>query len=288
MKSRITDSIAGTNELMKRIQQEQQERRAQTADMLKSFREKLAADTAQLRESTKKSREERSAQTAETLKGFRKELASKIGVESKRLFTEIGKAKEERKKEVDQMLKNFREELSSETDTMMKNFKEEHKKLIDELKASSLELKSSLADAEKNRMSNYNEMMGQIRDQLKNIFDYVEGLLAESNAAIKQKKNKTKKVPKTAPAKIHVKEEQHEVVAEEESTPTEESKKEYGHEELKKMILDLVKKHPEDGIKVKEMEDAIGVSKLLLGKIAKEMYEEEEIGNENGRYYPLS
>ena len=225
--------------------------------MLKKFREELKSKTAQLREDNLKAREERKTHTAD-------------------------------------FLKEAREKISSETEALRKEFSKEHQEIIAGLKVSSGDLKKVLADSEKSRT-----------DSEKN-----------RKSAAPVGKVIAKKSPKTAVVKPHVKKEHikeeskavHEVkkedlvqevtkaIAEESNNeqPThqevkvvEEVKKEYTNEQLKKKILALVKKHADDGIRVGEMEEAIGVSKLILGRLAKEMYEEEEIGNENSRYFPI-
>ena len=76
-----------------------------------------------------------------------------------------------------------------------------------------------------------------------------------------------------------VKEVIEEVIEEEEEEVTPEM-------DLDEKILQFINKHPE-GVKVGDMEEPLGVTRMRLGVIAKKLLEEGKIRKEEKMYFPL-
>jgi len=79
-----------------------------------------------------------------------------------------------------------------------------------------------------------------------------------------------------------------EVEAEAKVRPVKEAIKEEVSPEMKleKKVLKFIEKHP-DGVKVGDMEEALGVARTRLGIIAKRLLEEGKVSKEGNMYFPL-
>jgi len=56
--------------------------------------------------------------------------------------------------------------------------------------------------------------------------------------------------------------------------------------ELEEEVLEFIERHPE-GVKVGDMEEFLGVQKMRLGKVAKELLEKGKVRKEGKTYFPL-
>jgi len=273
--------------------------------------------------------------THKMLKGFQaehKEMATN-------LRGELAKGEEKRLKDFWVMMANiqkFVSDVDKEVSTMIERFQKEHKVMADELR-------ENLEKGEADRLKTFNDMMGNIHQDINQIETYVANKLKEFSDAhvgmseelkkmlanyvddmVKATKNlmgdiqnrqkernaevtdlleafKTERekmaanwqaltatmakkrgiMPKVkAEVKVRpVKEAIKEVIEEEEEEVTPEM-------DLDEKILQFIKKHPE-GIRVGDMEEPLGVTRMRLGVIAKKLLEEGKIRKEEKMYFPL-
>ncbi|MCX5798143.1 MAG: hypothetical protein NTU90_01025 [Proteobacteria bacterium] len=237
---------------------------------------------------------ELSADTRKTLKGFagdRKKMAS----------------------EQAESLGNFTKDLAENVDDMLKGFRREHKDMADNLK-------EGLEKGETERLKDFKNMMGGIRKNIKDIetyvknklkeFDdahadmseelkkelakYVAGIVSETKkllggfanereemagnwqhlvATMAKKRGGKTEVPVVSGKKV-VKKKKEEIEEEAEEASPEEK------------VLRFIEKHPK-GVKVGSMEKPLGMHRMKLGKIAKELLKDGQVKKEAGLYFPL-
>ncbi len=288
--------------------------------------------------------------THKMLKGFQaehKEMATN-------LRGELAKGEEKRLKDFWVMMANiqkFVSDVDKEVSTMIERFQKEHKAMADKLKENAVELRENIEKGEADRLKTFNDMMGNIHQDINQIETYVANKLKEfsdTHAGMseelkkklanyvadmvkatkklmgdiqKRQKERTAEVadlnaevanlletfkterekmaanwqaltvtmakkrgikPKVeAEVKVRpVKEAIKEVIEkkeEEEVTP---------EMDLDEKILQFIDKHPE-GVKVGDMEEPLGVTRMRLGVIAKKLLEEGKIRKEEKMYFPL-
>jgi len=127
--------------------------------------------------------------THKMLKGFQaehKEMATN-------LRGELAKGEEKRLKGEEQRLKDFRvtmaniqkfvSDLDKEVSAMIERFQKEHKVMADKLKENAVELKENLEKGEADRLKTFNDMMGNIHQDINQIETYVANKLKEFSDA---------------------------------------------------------------------------------------------------------
>lgn len=281
--------------------------------------------------------------THKMLKGFQaehKEMATN-------LRGELAKGEDQRLKDFRVMMANiqkFVSDIDKEVSAMIERFQKEHKVMADELR-------ENLEKGEADRLKTFNDMMGNIHQDINQIETYVANKLKEfSDAHVgmseelkkmlanyvadmvkatkklmgdiqKRQKERTAEVAdlnvevadlletfKTEREKMAanwqaltakmakkrgikpevevevkvrpVEEAVEEVVeeAKEEEVPTEIS--------LEERVLEFIERHPE-GVRVGDMEEPLGVTRLRLGRIAKSLLNEGKVRKEDNLYFPL-
>ena len=276
--------------------------------------------------------------THKMLKGFQaehKEMATN-------LRGELAKGEENRLKDFQVMMVNiqkFVSDLDKEVSAMIERFQKEHKTMADELN-------ENLEKGEADRLKTFNDMMGNIHQDINQIETYVANKLKEFSDAHAGMSEELKKMLANYVADMvkatnnlmgdiqkRQKERNTEVAdlletfkterekmaanwqaltakmakkrgimpkmeAEVKVRPVKEAIKEVIEEieeieeevtpemDLDEKILQFIKKHP-NGVKVGEMEEPLGVTRMRLGVIAKKLLEEGKIRKEEKMYFPL-
>ncbi|MGB6370001.1 MAG: hypothetical protein WBF68_03060 [Atribacterota bacterium] len=127
--------------------------------------------------------------THKMLKGFQaehKEMATN-------LRGELAKGEEKRLKGEDQRLKDFRvmmaniqkfvSDVDKEVSAMIERFQKEHKAMADKLKENAVELRENIEKGEADRLKTFNDMMGNIHQDINQIETYVANKLKEFSDA---------------------------------------------------------------------------------------------------------
>jgi len=127
--------------------------------------------------------------THKMLKGFQaehKEMATN-------LRGELAEGEEKRLKGEEQRLKDFRvmmaniqkfvSDLDKEVSAMIERFQKEHKAMADKLKENAVELRENIEKGEADRLKTFNDMMGNIHQDINQIETYVANKLKEFSDA---------------------------------------------------------------------------------------------------------
>ena len=249
-----------------------------------------------------------SKETAEMCRRFRKER------EQNDIRGHLAKEEKNRLKDYNSMmsginknLNDIRKEvagLTNQSHTMIADFRKERKHN---------DIKGKLAKGEKTRQKEYHNMMDGIHKDLDSIHKEVSDLIggtqtmmaefhqenqqmaaewqAMENAISGKERNsppRARAVKKTtaAPAvRNQTKAVVHAAPPQEESQ--EEEVETAAPRNLEAMVMKYIAKHAKDeGVKIGEMEEPLGVIRLKLGKVVKELLEQGKVRKENNRYFP--
>ena len=210
--------------------------------------------------------------------------------------------------------------LASETQTMMADIQKDHKQMANELKANLANGEDVRLGDFKNMMTGIESSIKTIQERRKELSTEVTGLMkvfgtereqsaAEWNALIGSIRGgggkpavlkKAKVVEKTVKRpEIQAEVVKPKPVPEKAEVPkikpapakTVEPKKTKMVEvqkpqTLEEKILAYVASHPRKGVKVGEMEKPLGLNKLKLGKVSKELLKQGKLRKEDNKYFP--
>lgn len=256
---------------------------------------------------------------ADSMKGITENIIASHDVrekELKELVSDTHKTIKGFAADREKMSKEQAKNLSDNVGTMLKGFKASHKEMADNLK-------ESLEKGETDRLKDFKGMMGNIQKGIKDIENYVAKQLKEfhdvhAKMSEQQKKDLANEVKNllgeysldmaeakaawqglaaTMGKKSGVKPR---VAAEVKVRPVERAIEEVSEKEevsevshhddddvaLEKKVLKFIKKHTE-GVKVGDMEEALGVPRIKLGVIAKKLLDEGAVRKEGNMYFPL-
>jgi len=218
--------------------------------------------------------------TQKMLNGFQaehKEMADE-------LKTDLAKGEEERLKAFKTMMAEIQKRIK-EIETYVKNklkeFSDAHADMSEELKKELAKYVDDMVNATNKLMGDIQarqkERNGEVADLLKAFKAEREKMAANWQALTSKMAKKRGIMPK--------------VEAEVKVRPVEEAIEEAVEEvrpeiSLEDRILEFIKRHPE-GVKVGDMEEALGVPRQRLGKIAKSLLDEGRVRKEENLYFPL-
>ena len=243
-----------------------------------------------------------------------KEMADK-------LKADLAKGEEERLKGEEERLKDFKtmmadiqkavKEIETYVKNKLKEFSDTHADMSEELKKELAKYVNDLVNTTKELMGNNKKLMGNIQARQKErnaeVADLLEafknerekmaanwqalatkmakkrGIKPEVEQALTAKMAKKRGIKPEVEVEVKVRpveEAVEEVVeeAKEEEVPTEIS--------LEERVLEFIERHPE-GVRVGDMEEPLGVTRLRLGRIAKSLLNEGKVRKEDNLYFPL-
>lgn len=255
------------------------------------------------------------------LKDFVNELSNSVGnmIEgiqkghkemADKLKADLAKGEEERLKGEEERLKDFKtmmadiqkavKEIETYVKNKLKEFSDAHADMSEELKKELAKYVNDLVNTTKELMGNNKKLMGNIQARQKErnaeVADLLEAFKTEREKmaanwqaltanwqALTAKMAKKRGIKPEVEVEVKVRpveEVVEEVVeeAKEEEVPPEIS--------LEERVLDFIERHPE-GVRVGNMEEPLGVTKLRLGKIAKSLLNEGKVRKEDNLYFPL-
>jgi len=189
-------------------------------------------------------------------------------------------------------LANFVVDLTKHVGNMMKGIQKAHKEMADNLN-------KSLGKGESDRLKDFKAMMGDIQKYVSGIVSDTKKLLSEYSSDMMKTSNIWNGMSKTM-AKARkggaVAPKVAKVAAEVKVMPVKEAIKEAAKEveekeaspemDLEEKILGFIKSHPE-GVKVGDMETALGATRMRLGIIAKKLLDEGKVRKEENQYFQL-
>ena len=231
-----------------------------TNDMLSKFEKEHMEMSAELRAELGKNLAERVEYTRSLLNGFQKRLAE-ISKENQKMAQKLRKdlsnGEVERLKDYNGIMKGIHVAIKG-IRTDVKNIKNYTNGMLDDLLQNRVQ-----ASAEWTKMQN---AMAQIRKT---------GVITPRNVAGKVEKKEVKiTAPVEAEKKVRVKEE-----ASFTSFPEE-------PKTLEQKVLDYINKHPK-GVKISEMEEPLGETRMKLGFTAKTLLDEGKVQKIDNIYFPL-
>jgi hypothetical protein len=181
-------------------------------------------------------------------------------------------------------------DLADKTRSMIKKFGQERKHN---------NIKKHLADGDKARIQDFENMMGGITKSVENIRGEVADLAEKSHMLIKgfheehaQMSADWQKMKNIINSKKrnnnHVAAEHKVKVAKEQEKPEKKTPPVKAEKPLTldEKILGYISKHRKQGVKIGEMEGPLGVAKMKLGKIAKTLMEQGKLIKEDNKYFP--
>jgi len=239
-----------------------------------------------------------------------KEMADKLKADLAKGEEERLKGEEERLKGEEERLKDFKtmmadiqkavKEIETYVKNKLKEFSDTHADMSEELKKELAKYVNDLVNTTKKLMANNKKLMGNIQARQKErnaeVADLLEAFKTEREKmaanwqaltanwqalATKMAKKRGIKPEVEVEVKVRPVEEAVEEVVEEakeEEVPTEIS--------LEERVLEFIERHPE-GVRVGDMEEPLGVTRLRLGRIAKSLLNEGKVRKEDNLYFPL-
>jgi len=208
--------------------------------------------------------------------------------------------KEERARERISRLKDCQDRKET-VRKLLKNLSNEHKVMAEELKEKARKVEENLSRGEKDRLEDYYKMM-------ENIQEFVEKELKEMKEQLKRGEEKERKCSSflnelqddrekmaqywrsIATLKKEIKRRSCLINLERNmNQKLPRNQKEIEEFEpgkpLEERVLDYINAHPE-GVSVGDMEAPLGVIRMQLGKVAKELLEEGKVNRIDKKYYP--
>jgi len=232
-----------------------------------------------------------------------KEMADKLNADLAKGEEERLKGEEERLKGEEERLKDFKnmmadiqkavKEIKTYVKNKLKEFSDAHADMSEELKKELAKYVNDLVNTTKELMGNNKKLMGNIQARQKErnaeVADLLEAFKTEREKMAANWQALTAKMAKKRGIKP-------EVEVEVKVRPVEEAVEEVVEEveaeevppeiSLEDRVLEFIERHPE-GVRVGNMEDPLGVTKLRLGKIAKSLLNEGKVRKEDNLYFPL-
>ncbi len=244
---------------------------------------------------------------AKALKDFVNELSNSVGnmIEgiqkghkemADKLKADLAKGEEERLKDFKTMMADIQKavkEIETYVKNKLKEFSDTHADMSEELKKELAKYVNDLVNTTKKLMANNKKLMGNIQARQKErnaeVADLLEAFKTEREKmaanwqALTAKMAKKRGIKPEVEVEVKVRpveEAVEEVVeeAKEEEVPTEIS--------LEERVLEFIERHPE-GVRVGDMEEPLGVTRLRLGRIAKSLLNEGKVRKEDNLYFPL-
>jgi len=215
--------------------------------------------------------------THKMLKGFRREHKEMAG----NLKGGLEQGEADRLKAFKSMMADIQEgvrEIETYVENKLKEFSDAHAEMSGELKKELAKYVDDMVKATKRLMrdiqARQKERNAEVADLLEAFKTEREKMAANWQALTATMAKKRGIMP--------------EVEAEAKVRPVKEAIKEEVSPEMKleKKVLKFIEKHP-DGVKVGDMEEALGVARTRLGIIAKRLLEEGKVSKEGNMYFPL-
>jgi len=263
---------------------------------------------------------------AKALKDFVNELSNSVGnmIEgiqkghkemADKLKADLAKGEEERLKGEEERLKDFKtmmadiqkavKEIETYVKNKLKEFSDTHADMSEELKKELAKYVNDLVNTTKELMANNKKLMGNIQARQKErnaeVADLLEAFKTEREKmaanwqALTAKMAKKRGIKPEVEVEVKVRpveEAVEEVVEEAKEEVVEEVVEEAKEEEvpteisLEERVLEFIERHPE-GVRVGDMEEPLGVTRLRLGRIAKSLLNEGKVRKEDNLYFPL-
>jgi len=250
-----------------------------------------------------------------------KEMADKLKADLAKGEEERLKGEEERLKDFKTMMADIQKavkEIETYVKNKLKEFSDAHADMSEELKKELAKYVNDLVNTTKELMGNNKKLMGNIQARQKErnaeVADLLEAFKTEREkmaanwqaltanwqaltAKMAKKRGIKPEVEQALTAKMAKKRGiKPEVEVEVKVRPVEEVVEEVVEEakeeevppeiSLEERVLDFIERHPE-GVRVGNMEEPLGVTKLRLGKIAKSLLNEGKVRKEDNLYFPL-
>ena len=261
-----------------------------TEDIIVSSKERakavsdLVKDTHKTLKEFAQEREKMAEEQAENLEGFVTSLTEGVG--------DMLKGFQKNHKEMSgaqrKNLTEFTKSLTKDVDSMVSGFKKERKVMSEKLRGRLAKEVQEIKSYVEKRLGEFNEAHAEMGDTLrKSLAKYVNGIASsvkellgeyssdrEEASRAWEEMSKTLAKARKAEPKKGVTEEEEEEIEEEEAMPSEAK------------VLECIEAHPK-GIKVGEMEKELGIFRVVLGRLAKKLLDEDQVRKEENVYFPL-
>lgn len=251
---------------------------------LASEMERLSQEIADLKVLRKKEVEDLSRGNKNMLNDFnnkRKSMAKEL--------------KEERAQEKTARLKDCQDRKES-VRKLLKNLSNEHKVMAEELKEKAKKVEETLSRGEKDRLEDYYKIMESIQEFVEQLKKGEEKRKENVHLFLNELQDDREKMAQywrsIATLKKEIKKEdmpyQFEEKYESKAAPvSKEEIEEFEPEKpLEERVLNYINAHSE-GVSVGDMEAPLGVVRMQLGKVAKELLEEGKVNRIDKKYYPI-
>jgi len=236
-----------------------------TDDMLDRFDKEHLEMSDELRAELGKNLAERVDYTKKLLDGFRKRLA------------DIGKENQKMAQKLRNDLANGETDRLQEYNTIMKGIQVSIKGIRTEVKTIAKSTDEMLDDLLQNRVD-----ASEGWKKMQNIMAEIRKTGVVTNPKVAVKKAEKKEVKKEAP----VKPEKAIPVETVRETPVKAVPKPVAPMTLEEKVLDYIKKHPK-GVRISEMEEPLGETRMKLGFIAKGLLDQGKVQKMENIFYPI-
>jgi len=261
-----------------------------THKMLKGFQAEHKEMATNLRGELAKGEEKRLKDFRATMAEIKKFVADMVEVTAK-LMEQIRKEQGERNKAVADLLEKFAKDHEVMAAELKQSLAKGETDRLEDFKEMMKGIQKYVADVVKETKRLMDEIRARQDERNKEVLDLLQEFQTEREKmaanwqalTVKMAKKrgimpKMEAEVKVRPVKEAIKEVIEEIEEiEEEVTP---------EMDLDEKILQFIKKHP-NGVKVGEMEEPLGVTRMRLGVIAKKLLEEGKIRKEEKMYFPL-
>ena len=248
-----------------------------------------------------------------TLKGFstdRKKMANEQAKALKNFVNELSN-------NVGNMIEGIQKEHKEMADKLKADLAKGEGERLKDFKTMMADIQKAIKEIEtyvKNKLKEFSDAHADMSAELKkDLAEYVAGIVSETKRLLKDYEDESKKMAanwqalaakmakkkgikpmaeaevKVRPVKEAIEELKKEEVPVEEVVEevVKEAKEEVAPEiSLEEKVLEFIKRHPE-GVRVGNMEEPLGVTKLRLGKIAKSLLNEGKVRKEDNLYFSL-
>jgi len=267
------------------------------ADLAKGEEERLK-DFRALMAETQKFVSNLTKEVSDMIKRFEKEHKEM----SDKLKADLAKGEEERLKAFKPMMAEIQgriKEIETYVKNKLKEFSDAHADMSEELKKELAKYVNDIANANKKLMSDIQarqkERNAEVADLLDAFKTEREEMAANWQALTAKMAKKRGIKPKVeVEVKVRPVEEAIEEVVEEIEVPVEEAVEEVEvpveeappEISLEEKVLEFIERHPE-GLRVGDMEEPLGATRMRLGKIAKGLLGDGKVRKEDNLYFPL-
>lgn len=288
---------ANVDEMLKGYHKNRKAMSDEQTKYLEGFANDLTKNTSDMLNRLLKGRRQMSDEQGKNLAGFAEGLTKNVRAMLKGFYKDHQQMSDEQAKNLGDFVNN----LTRDTNTMINGFKKMHGEMSTELKDRLAANLASIRTYTRDKLKEFEKSHGRMSDSLKkSLTRYVNDLARDVSRLLHSYGTDMKKGGKswnrmssalsglrmkTTVPSVEVKGKTSTVQeAIEKEVP--EQKEAIPEAEVEGRVLDYINTHPE-GIKVGNMEMALGLPRMKLGMKAKKLLEEGRVRKEANVYYPL-